>query len=169
MAALVWALMQSPVLGIAALGHSLAMAGTTTAKHAIKRVDRFLGNRGVDMVVAFGDLIETVIGSARQVYLTLDWTDLKTPDKRFQTLSIHVRAHGRAVPIAWLTVAKTDLKDRMREYEEALCARVAQLLPASCQPILLADRGFATNQFFRVLDVLGWQWIIRSKGNIGVE
>ena len=169
LAALVWALMRHPVLGIAALGQSLAMAHTTTAKYAIKRVDRFLGNLGIDRDVACGDLITTVIGSARSVYLTLDWTDPKTKDGRFQTLSIHVRAHGRAIPIAWMTVAKVNLKDQMRDYEEALCARVAQLLPASCHPILLADRGFATGRFFRFLDALGWDWIIRSKGSVRVQ
>jgi hypothetical protein len=34
-------------------------------------------------------------------------------------LSINVRAHGGALPIAWMTTAKTDLNDRMRKYEEA--------------------------------------------------
>ena len=169
LAALVWALMRHPVLGIAALGHSLAMAQTTTAKHAIKRVDRFLGNLGVDLEVACGDLMATVIGSARTVYLTLDWTDPKTKDGRYQTLSIHVRAHGRAIPIAWMTVAKVNLKDQMRDYEETLCARVARLLPAACHPILLADRGFATGRFFRFLDALGWDWIIRSKGSVRIQ
>ena len=80
-----------------------------------------------------------------------------------------MRAHGRAIPIAWMTVPKEDLKGRMREVEEALCARVARLLPAGCHPILLADRGFATVRFFRFLDALGWDWIIRSKGSIWVE
>lgn len=145
------------------------MAHGTRAKHAIKRVDRFLGNVGLDLEVACGDLMHTVIGSADTVYLTLDWTDPKTPDGRFQTLSVHVRAQGRALPIAWMTVAKTDLKDRMREYEETLCAQVARGLPATCQPILLADRGFATAHFFRFLDTLGWHWIIRSKGSVWVQ
>lgn len=169
LAALVWALMRQPLLGIAAMGRSLAMAQGTSATHAIERVDRFLGNAGLDLEVACGDLIHTIIGSARTVYLTLDWTDPKTKDRRFQTLSIHVRAHGRAIPIAWMTVAKADLKDAMRELEEALCARVARLLPATCHPILLADRGFATVRFFRFLDTLGWDWIIRSKGSVWVQ
>lgn len=169
LAALVWALMRQPLLGIAAMGHSLAMAHTTPAKHAIKRVDRFLGNLGVDLEVACGDLLPTVIGSARLIYLTLDWTDPKTKDGVFQTLSINLRAHGRAMPIAWMTVAKVDLKDRMREYEAPLCARVARLLPTECHPILLADRGFASVRFFRFVDTLGWDWIIRSKGSVGVE
>ncbi len=132
LAALVWALIRQPLLGIAAMGHSLAMAQTTSAKHAIKRVDRFLGNTRIDLEVACGDLITTVIGAAKEVHLTLDWTDPKTPDGRFQTLSCNVRAHGRALPIAWITVPKVELKHHMREYEHALCTRVAQLMPSSC-------------------------------------
>ena len=123
------------------------MAHGTTAKHATKRVDRLLGNAGLDGEVACGDLIRTVIGSARTVPLTRDGTDPQTKAGRFQTVSIPARAHGRALPIAWMTVAKADLKNRMREYEEALCARVARLLPATCHPTLLAGRGFATVRF----------------------
>ncbi|MDA8192366.1 MAG: hypothetical protein M0Z53_00005, partial [Thermaerobacter sp.] len=70
LAALVWALTRQPLLGIAAIVRSLAMAHGTTAKHAIKRVDRFLGNVGIDLEVACGDLIQTVIGAARLVHLT---------------------------------------------------------------------------------------------------
>ena len=90
LAALVWALIRQPLLGIAAMGHSLAMAQTTSAKHAIKRVDRFLGNTRIDLEVACGDLITTVIGAAKAVHVTLDWTDPKTPDGRFQTLSCNL-------------------------------------------------------------------------------
>ncbi len=43
LAALVWAVMRKPVPGIAASGHSLAMAKTAKAKHAIQRVDRLFG------------------------------------------------------------------------------------------------------------------------------
>ncbi len=63
-----------------------------------------------------------------------------------------MRAHGRTIPIAWMTVPKEDLKGLMRQVEEALCARVARLLPVGCHPILLADRGFTTVRFFRFLD-----------------
>ena len=57
----------------------------------------------------------------------------------------------------------------MREYEEALCKQAAALLPAGCQVILLADRGCATVQFFRFLDGLGWDGVIRSKGHVLVR
>ena len=44
LAALVWAVVQFPLLGSAIIGRHLAMEDevTTPTKHAIKRVDRFL-------------------------------------------------------------------------------------------------------------------------------
>jgi hypothetical protein len=169
LAALVWALLTEPLLGVAVIGRTLARAKTTSVKHAVKRVDRFLGNGRIDLEVACGDLIAQVVGTAAAVFLTLDWTDLKTPDHAYQTLSCHVRAHGRAIPIAWTTVRKTDLTDQMRAHAIALCQRVARLLPPGCHPILLADRGFAATTLFRTLDALGWDWIIRSKGSVQVQ
>ena len=44
LAALVWALMSQPLLGIAAIGRSLAMAHGTTAKHAIKQKSWMCGS-----------------------------------------------------------------------------------------------------------------------------
>jgi hypothetical protein len=84
------------------------MAHTTQAKHAIKRADRFIGNAGVDVEVACRDLIETVIGNAWEILLTLDWTVPKTQDGPFQTVRMNVRAHGQTLPIAWKTVRKTE-------------------------------------------------------------
>lgn len=45
----------------------------------------------------------------------------------------------------------------------------SRLLPAGCHPILLADRGFATPVWFRAIDALGWDGIIRSKGSVWVR
>lgn len=59
--------LDAPVLGIAAMGRSLATAGTTTAKHAMKRVDRFLDNTGVNLQVAWGNLIATVVDGAQVI------------------------------------------------------------------------------------------------------
>lgn len=94
LAALVWGLIRQPLLG-RRHGVCLAIAHATTAKHAIKRVDRFLGNTRIDLEVACGDLLTTVMGSAQEVHLTLDWTDPKIKDGGFQTLS----CNGRALPI----------------------------------------------------------------------
>lgn len=52
---------------------------------------------------------------------------------------------------------------------EALCAQVARCLPTTCHPILLVDRGFTTARLFRCLDALAWDWIIGSKGRVGIR
>ena len=66
LAALVWAVVQFPLLGSAIIGRHLAMADeiTTTAKQAIKRIDRFLGNSRIDIVRAPGDLIPYLLADA---------------------------------------------------------------------------------------------------------
>ena len=169
LAALVWAVIRSTLLGSAIIGRHLAMADeiTTTAKHTIKRVDRFLGNPRIDLGTAQGDLIAYVLGPVPEALLTLDWTDPK--DGVHQILSLNWRAHGRAIPLGWITVRKDALKDRMRAIEVAWCQRVAAYIPPTCHPILLADRGFAAVDLFHALDALGWDWVIRTKGAVWIQ
>ncbi len=79
----------------------MADEATTTAKHAITRVDRFLGNPRIDIVRAPGDLITYLLADAPEALLTLDWTDPR--DGAHQILSFNWRAHGRAIPLGWVT------------------------------------------------------------------
>ncbi len=105
LAALVLALLYEPLLGIAKMGRHLAMAKQTTAKHCMKRVDRFLGNLRINIEIAQGDLIRTMIGTASRIFLTLDWTEPN--DRVHQILTVNLRAHGRAIPLAWGRVEKS--------------------------------------------------------------
>jgi hypothetical protein len=168
-AALVWAVIQFPLLGCAIIGRHLAMADevTTTAKHTIKRGDRFLGNSRIDMVRAQGDWIAYLLDDAPMALLTLDWTDPK--EGVHQILSWNGRAHGRAVPLGGITVCKDSLKDRMRAIELDLCQRVAPFSPPTCHPLLLTARGLATMDLFRALDALRWDWVIRTIGSGWVQ
>ena len=99
--------------------------------------------------------------------ITLDWTDPQ--DGIHQILSWNWRTHGRALPLAWVTVRKDRLADRQRATEIALVKRVAGLWLRSCHPILLADRGFGAQEIFEALDAWGWDWIIRVKGSTPSE
>ncbi len=129
--ALVWAVLYEPLLGIARIGRHLATANTTTAKHAIQGVDRFVGHLRINMEVAQGDWIGRMVGTATRVLLTLDWTEPN--DGVHQILTCKLRAHGRALPLAWTTVRKDALKDRTRCYEKQLCERVAALVPKAAK------------------------------------
>jgi hypothetical protein len=103
---LVWTVIHYPLLGLAIMGRHLAMAEsiTTTAKHPMKRVDRFWDNLRIDRGVAQGDLMTHMLQNVSEALLTLDWTDPK--DGIHQILSLNWRAHGRAIPLAWTTVRK---------------------------------------------------------------
>ena len=154
--------MSQQLLGIAKIGRQ-----RTTAKPAIKRVDRFGGNLRINMITTQKDLIHSVRGNTREALITLDWTDPQ--DGIHQILSWNWRAHGRALPLAWVMVRKDRLTDRQRAREIALLKRVAGLWPRSCHPILLADRGFGAQEIFEALDAWGWDWIIRVKGSTPIE
>ncbi|MCY0899137.1 MAG: hypothetical protein OWU33_09425 [Firmicutes bacterium] len=82
----------------------LAVATHRPAKSAMKRVDRFLGNRRLDVTVAQADLIQTLLAEATEALLTRDGTD--PHDGVHQILTLNVRAHGRALLLAWRTVRK---------------------------------------------------------------
>jgi hypothetical protein len=159
----VWALLHRPRLGIAAIGRALAAATGATAQHAIKRVDRFVGNARLDLAQAPGDLMRHVLRGRRQVLLALDWTDAH--DGVHQILACGVRAHGRAIPLAWLTVRQDQLRDHQRPYEQDLCRRVAAAIPAGCHVVIVADRGFVSPALIACWTALGWDWLIRVPGD----
>ncbi len=53
-------------------GVTVCHCWSSEGKNAIKRVVRFWGNLRMDMTVAHGDLVQTVIGGATEVLVTLD-------------------------------------------------------------------------------------------------
>ena len=145
------------------------MADRTSAQHAITREDRFLGNGRIHRTLAPGDLISIspVLKDIREALMTLVWMDSK--DGIHQILSLNWHAHGRAIPLVWVTVRKDQRKDHRRAIEIGLLKRVAGEWPRSCHPILVADRGFGAIALFHALDALGWDGIIRGKGSTHVE
>jgi hypothetical protein len=76
--------------------------------------------------------------------------------------------HGRATPLVWLSVLKDELKNARNDYEDACLRRLAEVLPAGTQATILADRGFADTKLFDFLDDLGFDYVIRLKGNTQV-
>ena len=89
------------------------------------------------------------------------------PDNQ-STLALHlVTRHGRATPLLWLTVDKDELKDQRNDFEDLCLSRLKALLPEGAT--ILADRGFGDVKLFKFLDSLGFQYVIRFRGNIHVR
>ena len=159
--------LHSAALGIHAIGRGLANALGLNAKHAVKQVDRLLSNAGVTIWDWFSQWVLFVVADRKELLVALDWTDFDGDGQT--TIALYaITAHGRATPLLWKTVKKSQLKKRRSEYELAVVDRLHEILPTDVDVMVLADRGFGDQELFAYLNTLGWSYAIRFKQNITV-
>ena len=159
--------MRAAAAGVHAIGRGLAAARGVDRKHATKQVDRLLSNDGFDVNALFALWVPYVLGARTEAAVVLDWTDFDGDDQA--TLGLYlVTSHGRATPLMWRTVKKTELKDRQTEYEDELLERFAQVKPPAVVATVLADRGFADHRLFAFMSKLGLEFIIRFRDTMYV-
>ncbi len=107
-------------------------------------------------------------GSRRDIVVAMDWTDFDADNQA--TLALHlVTHHGRATPLLWLTVDKDELKNQRNDFEDLCLSGLKALLPEGVAVTILADRGFGDVKLFKFLESLGFQYVIRFRGNIHVS
>ena len=126
--------------------------------HRLKRLSRFLGNDQVDpqrVQLALIPFVLARIGNPSRIGLCVDWTYFNTPSFRVQMLKIGLARHGRVIPLLQLAYDRDRLPESQSQIEQELIAAVVAVLPTTCRPIILADRGFASQEFF--------QWLIARK------
>jgi len=83
LAALVFGLFRADNISAAAIARK--MCGLVDDKHKIKRVDRFMGNKRIDILAMAGALFNMLIArlpEKSRLLVALDWTDMhdETPD-----------------------------------------------------------------------------------------
>jgi len=154
-------------LAVSIIGHSLAQARGLLTKHAIKQVDRLLSNRGIVPWELFAHWVGEVVGGRREILVAMDWTDFDADGQATLALNL-VTGHGRATPLLWLTMLKDELAGQRNAIEDACLARLAELLPAGTKTTILADRGFGDHKLFAYLSELGFDYVIRVRGDIHV-
>jgi hypothetical protein len=155
-------------LAVHFIGEGLAAAMGTDPKHAIKQVDRLLSNPAISLSVFFSHWVPFVIGPRKAIRVALDWTEFDRDGQTTIALYLLTR-HGRATPLVWKTVRKSELKERQSGYEDAVIDELHHLLPDDVRVTLLADRGFGDQKRYAHLDVLGFSYVIRFRDNIRVE
>jgi hypothetical protein len=154
-------------LGVAVIGQSLAQARGLLPKHAVKQVDRLLSNPRIEAWDVFASWVPEMVGPRKDIVVAMDWTDFDGDGQATLALKLVTR-HGRATPLVWLSVFKDELKDARNAYEDASLRRLAEVLPDGVRATLLADRGFADTKLFGFLGELGFDYVIRLKGNTNV-
>lgn len=102
-----------------------------------------------------------------KVRFTIDWTS----EDGQHLLIISLVVGRRAVPIYWRAYDQDVLKGRTHRYELAVIKRAFQLIFQYVKPSrvrLTADRGFADEPLFALLQQLRVRFVIRVKGCVKV-
>lgn len=139
-----------------------ALVGKSLRKHAIKRVDRLLGNHHLagERFDLYQVLARQVLGTVREPLIIVDWSDL-TRDRRWQLLRAGFPIGGRCLTLY-------EEVHPLRHFanprvHRAFLKRLQALLPEDAKPILITDAGFHT-PWFEAVERLGWHWIGRIRG-----
>jgi hypothetical protein len=156
------ALVHGGKLTLTHLGRNLSSAACP--KHAIKRVDRLLGNAHLhrERPAIYGALARWLLQATTRPVLLVDWADC-TPGHDWLVLRAAVPLGGRAIPI-YEEVHPLSRYNSPGTHRRFL-AHLRAVVPASCAPILVTDAGFR-GPWFREVERYGWDWIGRVRNQI---
>jgi hypothetical protein len=154
-------------LSVYAIGQAVALARGTQGKHGVKQVDRLLSNTGIVVWKLLALWVPYVLGQRTEALVALDWTDFE-PDDQTTLVASLITKHGRPTPLVWLTVQKSTLKGLRNEVEDAVVLRLRELIPAEVKVTVLADRGFADQKLYTLLQQVGFDYVIRFRQCITV-
>lgn len=154
-------------LGIHAIGRGLAASCGLISKHAVKQVDRLVGNAAIDIMELARVWVPYVLAERKQVHINLDWTDFDADDQTTLVLSVQT-SHGRTTPLLWKTWRKSNLKDHRNDYEDELLLRLREVVPQDVRVTIVADRGFADTKLYEFLTKLNFDYAIRFRSAIHV-
>ena len=153
---------QAANLSVYAIGQAVAVARGTKGKHGVKQVDRLLSNAGVNVWHLFSLWVPYVLAQRTEAVVALDWTDFDDDDHTTRVASLLTK-HGRPTPLVWLTVQKSTLKGQRNEVEDTVLLRLRELIPREVRVTVVADRGFADQKLYALLEELGFRYVVRFR------
>ncbi|MBX6316565.1 MAG: hypothetical protein IRY99_27170 [Isosphaeraceae bacterium] len=163
LAVLVAAALRTERPSLAAIGRKLA--GSVTAKSAIKRAWRFTDNARVEVADAMADVIAKVVHRRKKrLLVSFDWTEFR----RFHSLVAAACLGGRAVPLLGASSPPWQLTRSQNSLEEGLLRLLRTLIPDSVPVVILADRGFGRAEWAVVCQELGFRYVVRIKPAVTV-
>jgi len=154
-------------LGVTTIGRAMAIARGVRTKHAVKQVDRLLSNSAINVWDIFSLWVPYMVGSKSEIVVSLDWTDFDHDGQSTLALNM-ITGHGRATPLMWLTVEKSELKGWRNAHEDRLVKRLRELVPETVATTILADRGFGDTKLYALLWELKFDYVIRFRGVVKV-
>lgn len=139
----------------------------TTVKHAIKRVDRLLGNRQLhrEKDVIYKWHAHLITRANPYPVILVDWSDVRE-QLRYMTLRASIALDGRAVTI-YEEVFEYKQYNSPKSHQ-AFLDKLQSILPNKTLPIIVSDAGFR-NTWFRQVQEKGWFWLGRARGEVSIK
>jgi hypothetical protein len=136
--------------------------GGSDLRHRIKRADRLLGNGHLqrDARGIYRALARKLLAGVAEPLIVIDWSDLKE-DQSLHLLRASVPVGGRSLTL--YEEVHTQRKLGNRQVQHRFLQQLQALLPATAEPIIVADAGFKV-PFYREVERLGWRWVGRVRG-----
>ena len=150
-------LLQGRRLTLTALGRF--MPGQAYPKHAIKRVDRLLGNQHLraERPLFYWVMLRALLGSLKHPLILVDWSRIDAPGDAF-LLRAAVPFAGRSFPI----YESVHEREGCPKYQSRLLKMLAELLPDGCVPVLVTDAGFR-RPWMKAVAAQGWYYVARIR------
>lgn len=157
---LVGSLFHAKFFNLTGLGRALQT--TAQERSAIRRVDRFLGNKRLqaDRLKIYSVICRHIIGSCKRPQIIVDWSTI--PNQTAHVLRAALVTSGRALTL--YEEVHPEKKYANRKLHLRFLLKVKAMLNNDVTPIIITDAGFHTPWFKAVLS-LGWDYIGRIRGN----
>lgn len=161
LAAVITVVMRGHWIGISRLGRGLA--GTSTVKSAIKRVDRLIGNARIaqEAQQVGAALIAQVCRMTSTLVIAVDWSSA-SPGGAFVELRAGVTwpGAGRTLPVYQQVYPVKRLGNP--KAERRLLETLKTWIPSGIEVIVITDAGFRRPWFLQV-QRLGWSFVGRVR------
>lgn len=158
-------------LTVAALARSFPIGPTRKVPmpkhglfHRLKRLRRFLDNSKLDLEAIFVRLTRLSCSVCRSPGMLLPVLLDPTYFGDYTTVVASVPRAGRALPIAWRVFRRNlegESEDSQNQIIQNLVQEVSRRVLEMIEMVLIADREFASAEFFRFLKKLGRKFAIR--------
>jgi hypothetical protein len=153
----VGALQQGEKLWLTALGR--ALPSSARRKHAIKAVDRLLGNEQLvaERISIAAAMIALLITKRVRPVVLVDTVEIA---HKFVAITAALAYDGRSVPFWSMTV--NHVSTTVAEGRQFL-SELQQVLPPGCKPILVTDGGFR-EPWLAEVEARNWDFVTRVRG-----
>ena len=157
---LVESLFHAKFFSLTGLGRALKTE--TQERSAIRRVDRFFGNKRLqqDRLAIYRVICRLMVGSSQRPIIIVDWSTI--PNKKDNVLRAALVTSGRALTL--YEEVHPEKKYTNSKVHIRFLMKLKSMLDNDIKPIIISDAGFGT-PWFKAVQGLGWDYVGRIRGN----